>query len=193
MALRKILSIAVLMWVPTTPGLAGRPLEMGDLVNKRAVVALLNARGVDALDAVYRSLPYTDPAVDITYRTLRLELAPSSEAEIALLDVVPRNPLEYGAFLALGDPDIYNPNVQKLSSIVDGLYLRVARIGTKHRGGVRKFLLLHSFTDGAMRDISDEAYRWLLGHDRMRVLTTLRSLPPATRVQVCGPCLELNQ
>ena len=192
MGLRKILSIAALMWVPTNPAFAGRPLKMGDLVDKRAVVALLNASGIDALDAVYRSLPYTDPAVDITYRTLRLELAPSSQAEQALLDAVPRNPLEYSAFLALGDPDIYNPNVQKLSSIVDGLYLRVARIALTHRGGLRTFLMLHSFTDGAGRDVSDDAYQWLLQHDREGVLATLRSLPLATRSQVCGPCVELD-
>jgi len=163
---------------------SGQTVE-GPHLDRSAVVSLLHASDVVALDKAYKGVR-ANAGLNVLYRTLRLRMQPTRDNELALLGTVPRTFDDFLLYIALDDPDNSAVDDSVWSDVVDGYFERIARLAVKNHSDLRPYLVLHSFADGYLRDYSQEWLDWLLQHRRQAVLSAYRTLDAGTKRGVCG-------
>ena len=191
MHLRSCLTIAACIVGVAAPTHAGQTVE-GTHLDRQAIVSLLHAQDIAALDTVYKKVQ-TNTGIDVLYRSLRLSMQPDRSNELALLETIPKTFDGYLKYRALDEPDFSPDEIAILSRIVDGYFERVARLAVKNHVDLRSYLVLHSFTDGYARTDSEVWLDWLLHHHRKALLSAFQTLDAKTKRGVCGDdCLEFE-
>ncbi|HEV7240297.1 MAG TPA: hypothetical protein VGQ36_13745 [Thermoanaerobaculia bacterium] len=156
----------------------------GSSIPHEAILALGDASTVAALDAAFNRIWAMNPGIVALYRHQRLSLNPTWREELRYLRSLPRTRIELQRIYEL----TYARDVcehRAVSETIYDMFDTAARLVQRHGRYHREFIELCLLTDGELGEVAWPAFDWLLEEDSARTISTLRSLPPKTRANIC--------
>lgn len=150
--------------------------------------ALIKAKTVTRLDAVYRRVPKDDVAMRALYRHQRLTLHPTTAEELTFLRTLPSTEREFRCIYGLGE--LYSKEGNEFvpaSATVYGDFKVAARLAIKHHTAHDRVLryIFTTWNDAEVSEVSFPQINTLLDKDPERTAAAIRRLPLNEQKRLC--------
>jgi hypothetical protein len=150
--------------------------------------ALIEAKTVGQLDAVYRRVPKDDVAMRALYHDRRLKLHPTADEELTFLRTLPTTASEFECIYGLGE--LYNQG-DELTPASDPVYSDfevAAKLAVKHHTGHDRVLryILTTWSNAEVGEVSFPELNTMLDGDPEPTADAIRRLPLKEQKDLCG-------
>ena len=184
------LSALLLLWYqPVRAGHTEVSCRLEDFIDNAAVTHLAEAKDLSELNVIWTKLWYHDAVERMIYYTRLVDLSPSKQNEIALLETIPSSPIEFKYIYSIADTVGWRSS-REIPLLQQRYFEKIALLTGRHPEYVKRFLTMNRFADGEAKNDTDDATAKLKGVNRGVYLNGLKLLDPETRRYVCGDCPE---